>query len=84
MLEHTTEFQVEIEEQEQAELELKKKKQRGQGFTEYIILVGVIAILLIGTITAFKEELQNTFNTAEQEIADDVRGKMENNDNDDS
>jgi Flp pilus assembly pilin Flp len=35
-------------------------RRRGQGMTEYIILVGLIGILLVAAVTRFKEQLRVT------------------------
>ena|SRR5688500_2684658 len=37
-----------------------KRRRHGQGMTEYIILVGLVAILLIAAITRYKEILRIT------------------------
>ena len=36
------------------------KRQRGQGMTEYIIIVGLVGILLAGTVWTFKEQIRVT------------------------
>lgn len=39
----------------------RRGRRRGQGMTEYIIIVGLIAILLVGAVTNFKGALKNAF-----------------------
>ena len=36
-------------------------KRRGQGMTEYVILVGLVAVALVGAVTKFKTSLGNAF-----------------------
>lgn len=53
------------------------KRRHGQGMTEYIILVGLIAILLVAVVTKFKESIQVTIEgSAEktEDIADGIGG----------
>ena len=38
-----------------------RRRRRGQGMTEYIIIVGLIAILLVGAVGAFKNALNDAF-----------------------
>lgn len=40
---------------------LNRRRRRGQGMTEYIIIVGLIAILLVGAVSKFKDALNNAF-----------------------
>ena len=44
------------------------RRRKGQGMTEYIIIVGLIAILLIAAVSSFKNALQNTFNASTNTI----------------
>ena len=53
------------------------RRRRGQGMTEYIVLVGLIAILLIAAVTKFKSALENSYNKASDRINNDVAGKIE-------
>lgn len=53
------------------------KRRHGQGMTEYIILVGLIAILLIAVVTKFKTAIQITIEGTAREtedIANDMPG----------
>ena len=53
-----------------------RRRRRGQGMTEYIIIVGLIAILLIGTVTKFKDTLGGAFNAAGVSINNKITKKM--------
>jgi Flp pilus assembly pilin Flp len=62
-------------------LETKKtiqnlRRRRGQGMTEYIIIVGLIAILLVGAITKFKGALENTYNASTNSITANVTSQI--------
>jgi len=46
------------------------KRQRGQGMTEYIIIVGVIAILLIVVAYRYGGSVASFFDGAQQEMSD--------------
>jgi Flp pilus assembly pilin Flp len=48
------------------------RRQRGQGMTEYIVLVGLIAILLMAAVTKFRDAVGSAFNKA----ADEVNAKI--------
>ena len=48
------------------------RRRRGQGMTEYIIIVGLIAILLISAVEAFKSKLEDTYNKSTKAIDDHV------------
>jgi Flp pilus assembly pilin Flp len=39
---------------------ISNRRRRGQGMTEYIVLVGLIGILLIAAVTRFKNQIQYT------------------------
>ena len=53
-----------------------RHRRRGQGMTEYIIIVGLIAILLVTAVTAFREALNNTFNKATGKINNDITSQI--------
>lgn len=53
-----------------------RRRRRGQGMTEYIIIVGLIAILLVTAVTAFREALNNTFNKATGKINNDITSQI--------
>jgi len=57
---------------------LRNRKQRGQGMTEYIIIVGLIAILLIAAVKAFRNTLAATYNKARGEIQQKVTAEIGN------
>jgi pilus assembly protein Flp/PilA len=38
-----------------------KKDERGQAFSEYAIIIGVIAVLIIATLVLFKDALASLF-----------------------
>lgn len=57
---------------------LKLQRRRGQGMTEYIIIVGLIAIVLIGAVSTFSGTLKNAFSTAGDAITTDVVGGINN------
>ena len=53
-----------------------KKNRRGQGMTEYIIIVGLIAIALITAVTNFKGALDGAFGAATNEVNTKVTGAI--------
>ena len=65
-------------------LQIKKArrngKQRAQGMTEYIIIVGLIAILLIAAVKAFRNTLAATYNKSRQRLENDVTNSIGNDD----
>ena len=50
----------------------KNGKQSGQGMTEYIIIVGLIAIFLITAVKTFGGALNETYDKATDKIRTDV------------
>lgn len=54
------------------------KRQRGQGMTEYIIIVAVVAILSIGIMTKFGDQLRSLFKTSAEQIAGDEDARQGN------
>ena len=54
----------------------KNRKQSGQGMTEYIIIVGLIAIFLITAVKAFGTTLSGTFGAASSKIETEVTGAI--------
>jgi Flp pilus assembly pilin Flp len=48
------------------------KKARGQGMTEYIIIVALIAIAAIGVITLFGDNIKALFGMASDSVAGDT------------
>ena len=53
------------------------RRRRGQGMTGYIIIVGLIAILLIGAVEAFKDKLNETYTKSTKAIDDHVTKKIQ-------
>ena len=45
--------------------------------TEYIIIVGLIAILLVGAVTNFKDALKNAFTKSTNKINTDITAKID-------
>ena len=54
-----------------------RRRRRGQGMTEYIIIVGLIAILLVTAVTAFRNALNNTFDKATKKIDQDITSQIQ-------
>ena len=44
--------------------------ERGQASTEYAVIIGVIALALIGVLVIFREQLQSIFTSAGDELID--------------
>lgn len=62
---------------------LRKARRRGQGMTEYIIIVALIAIAAIGVITLFGDNIRKLFGGSAEALAGEVnvknRGQKSNN-----
>lgn len=43
-------------------------KRRGQGLTEYVIVVGLVAVALVASVTKFKTALGNAFDASTKTI----------------
>ena len=52
------------------------QRRRGQGMTEYIIIVGLIAVGIITAVTLFKDQLKKTFDTSTQTIETKVTSQI--------
>ncbi len=52
------------------------KDQRGQGMTEYIIIVALIAIAAIGVVTVFGDNIRDLFAGATNALAGDIKVKV--------
>ena len=52
------------------------RRRRGQGMTEYIIIVGLIAILLITAVEVFKNRLEETYTKSSDAINNHVTSKI--------
>lgn len=48
------------------------QRRRGQGMTEYIIVVGLVAILLIAAVKKFSDTLGTTFDNSTKRLDNDV------------
>jgi Flp pilus assembly pilin Flp len=62
-------------------LKERMRRQRGQGMTEYIIVVAVIAILSMGVLYAFGDQLREVFFVTGSEMSgddQDIEGQMGN------
>ncbi len=55
----------------------RKNRRRGQGMTEYIIIVGLIAIVMVAAVMNFKNALNNAFNKGTNKIEKDITGNMD-------
>ena len=51
---------------------LRRRNKRTQGMTEYIIIVGLIAIAVITAVQAFSTAVEGSFEAAEKKITDTV------------
>ena len=58
-----------------AKIRKAQSKRYGQGMTEYIIIVGLIAILLVTAVTQFKDALSNAFGQATTKV-DGIAGQI--------
>jgi Flp pilus assembly pilin Flp len=56
---------------------LRRKLKRAQGMTEYIIIVAVIAILSIGIITKFGDQIREFFSHSGEKMVGDT-GTVDN------
>ena len=52
----------------------RRARERGQGMTEYIIIVAVVAILSIAVVTAFGNQIRELFFEAGTELSSDADG----------
>ncbi len=55
---------------------MRREARRAQGMTEYIIIVGLIGILLVGAVMNFKDALNNAFTKGAGEITAQITNKM--------
>lgn len=54
----------------------RNKRRRGQGMTEYIIIVGLIAILMVAAVMNFKDALNNAFDKGGKKIQSQITEQM--------
>lgn len=52
---------------------MKKLNQRGQGMTEYILIVALIAIAVIGAVKYFGHSTQDSFHSAADAVGSSVQ-----------
>jgi Flp pilus assembly pilin Flp len=52
------------------------RRRSGQGMTEYVVLVGLIAIVLIGAVHTFSNSLHRAFGAAQDQINNEVTKKI--------
>jgi Flp pilus assembly pilin Flp len=57
-------------------LSIRRRRRQGQGMTEYIIIVGLIAILLVTAVTKFKDALAGAFGAAEGKIKTNITDEI--------
>jgi Flp pilus assembly pilin Flp len=55
------------------------RRRRGQGMTEYIIIVGLIAILLVAAVTKFKDALGKAYEKGAGAIESEITTKIPGN-----
>lgn len=55
----------------------KNQKNRGQGMTEYIIIVALIAIAAIGVITLFGDNVRAIFGASTEALAGESSAKVD-------
>ncbi len=51
-------------------------RRRGQSMTEYVILVGLLAILLVTAVATFKNKIEETFNKSTNSIDSNITQKI--------
>jgi Flp pilus assembly pilin Flp len=56
--------------------QIRRRRRLGQGMTEYIVLVGLIAIMLITAVGKFKGSLESAFGAAQSSIDTKVTKPM--------
>ncbi|MDK2821787.1 MAG: Flp/Fap pilin component [Clostridia bacterium] len=44
-------------------------EEEGQGMAEYALIIGLVAVLLIGTLTVFKDKVADLFKSLNQELS---------------
>lgn len=56
--------------------QLRRRRRQGQGMTEYIIIVGLIAILLVFAVQKFKGALQGAYEKGASAIETEITNKI--------
>ncbi|MCL2012640.1 MAG: hypothetical protein FWG75_07645 [Cystobacterineae bacterium] len=64
-------------------IQKSRRTRRGQGMTEYIIIVALIAIAAIGVVTLFGNNIRNLFGTSADALAGETSVKVKTNKSDD-
>jgi pilus assembly protein Flp/PilA len=54
---------------------MQKLNQKGQGMTEYILIVALIAVVVIGAVKIFGGKVSSGFNNASRQVDDATSGK---------
>jgi Flp pilus assembly pilin Flp len=54
----------------------RRRRRRGQGMTEYIIMVGLVAIVMIPALGSFRDALAGSFDEAGKSITEKVTNQM--------
>jgi Flp pilus assembly pilin Flp len=54
-----------------------RRRRTGQGMTEYIIIVGLIAILLVGAVTKFKDALGGAYDKGTEQIKTKITDQIQ-------
>ena len=55
---------------------LRRRNRRAQGMTEYIIIVGLVAIFVIAAVQLFGKSVDEGFKAGEKKISGEVISKM--------
>lgn len=54
-----------------------RRRQQGQGMTEYIIIIAVVAVLSIVMVTAFGDQVRDMFKVSGERLTGDKSAKMD-------
>jgi Flp pilus assembly pilin Flp len=55
----------------------KSSKRQGQGMTEYVVIVGLVAILMVGAVSKFKVALEGSYDAATSRVKSEITDKMQ-------
>ncbi len=56
---------------------LSLRRRQGQGMTEYIIIVGLVAVLMIPAIAKLKSALANSYDASSHALENDVTAQLQ-------
>ncbi|MCO5168572.1 MAG: hypothetical protein M9894_19710 [Planctomycetes bacterium] len=56
--------------------QLRRRRRSGQGMTEYIIIVGLIAICLVAAVKNFRDAVGTAFDKGTETIDTEITGKI--------